>query len=73
MRNAYDRTCAIELVSFDTLLYSQWRALGELVDRHQNEGAFTEAEWTALRDYYAAWQQFVRARSAARKVFEVTP
>jgi hypothetical protein len=39
----------------------QWSALAQLVDRNQNDGAFTEQQWTLLRN----WAEAERAADAA--------
>ncbi len=35
--------------------------LRDLVERNQNDGEFSEAEWTALRNWHRAWVELVRA------------
>lgn len=61
-----DRDRVRELLKLDFLTYPQWGELGEIVDRNQNGGVFSEAAWTALRDWHRAVQDGVRTRAAAQ-------
>lgn len=63
------REIIVEARSEGRLRYPHWRSLLEIVKRNQNNGVFTEAEWTTLRDWCDAHQAAQRANAAVEKAF----